>query len=372
MALSWCAFRFPTCTLLLASLVLAGPGGAAPKAPAAEGAKAAAAPAAAGGLIRHQGPCNASTALPIGEGLFLMVDNMAGPAVTVRLYRGGSEGAALGQGVIPVQAVEPLAAGDQTLELEASTRIGPLVYWIGSHGAARGSKGVGDPRPNRRRLIATNVGLRASEDGKTISLSLEPVGRAYTSLIEDLAADPRYAAFQLPEAAAKPDKARGGLSIEGLAATPGGALLIGFRNPTPGGKALLVPLTNPNAVLAGEKARFGDPVLLDLGGLGVRSMEMVRGRLLIVAGGAEGAPDKDPALYRWSGQFDSPAERLRSLKRQGEGFNPEALFADGDSLVLLSDDGRHRLDGKDSPACDDLSPASQSFREWRISAPPQG
>ncbi len=367
-------FPLPAGALLLGVLLLAVPVGAAPKDSRAGGAKAAPAPGASGGLIRHQGPCNASTALPIGEGLFVMVDNKAGPAVTVRLYRGGSEGGALGQGVIPAQAVAPLAAGDQALDLEASTRIGPLVYWIASHGAARGEKGAGEPRPNRRRLIATNLGLRASDGGRTISLSIEPVGRAYSTLIEDLAADPRYSRFHLPEAASRPDKARGGLSIEGLAATPGGALLIGFRNPTPGGRALLVPLTNPNGVLAGEKALFADPVLLDLGGLGVRSMELVRGSLLIVAGASEGSPQKGqengPVLYRWSGQFDSPAQRLRSLQRQGEGFNPEALFADGDTLVLLSDDGKHRLAGKDSPACDDLPAARQSFREWRISPLP--
>jgi hypothetical protein len=33
----------------------------------------------------------------------------------------------------------------------------------------------------------------------------------------------------------------GGLNIEGLAATPDGQLLIGFRNPLSEGKALLLP-----------------------------------------------------------------------------------------------------------------------------------
>lgn len=353
-------------SLLLCLLLPALPAVAVPAGAAAADAPAPGAGGAAD-LIRHQGPCNASTALPIGEGLFVMADNKAGPAVPLGLYRGGREGGPIGRGLIPARAVEPLAAGSGRLDLEASARIGPLVYWIGSHGAARGGKGAGEPRPNHHRLFATNLGLRASADGRTISLSVERVGRPYSRLIEDLAADPRYAAFNLAKAATLPAKAKGGLNIEGLAATPSGSLLIGFRNPTPGGKALLVPLRNPGAVLAGEAAMLGDPVLLDLGGLGVRSMEMVRGRLLIVAGAAEGGQEKDPELYRWSGQFESPAERLRSLKRKGEAFTPEALFADGDTLVLLSDDGGRTIEGK---ACEDLPEDRQSFREWRITPLP--
>ncbi|MFO0119534.1 MAG: DUF3616 domain-containing protein, partial [Cyanobium sp.] len=271
----------------------------------------------AGGVpvAQHSGPCNASTAISVGPGLWVVGDNEAKAPLVLQLYRSGQEGPAVGQGEIPARAIAPVNDGHPELDLEASARIGPLVYWIGSHGAAEargpGKEAKGEPRPNHRRLFATNLGLRAGADGKGLTVTVEPVGRPYSTLIEDLAADPRYGRFDLEAAARRPAKARGGLNIEGLAATPKGDLLIGFRNPLPEEKALLAPLTNPNGVLAGEKARFGDPVLLDLGGLGIRSLEMVNGGLLIVAGPAEGrkGTGSPSALYRWSGQFESPAVR---------------------------------------------------------------
>ena len=326
--------------------------------------------------VLHGGPCNASTGLSMGQGLFVVGDNGEKPPVTLRLYRSGQEGPPVGAGMIAARAVAPVNDGHPELDLEAAARIGPLVYWIGSHGAGapaakgKGAGELGEPRPNQRRLFATNLGLRVGADGTSMELSVEPVGRPYTTLIDDLVADPRYARFELGAAATRPDKAKGGLSIEGLAATPTGALLIGFRNPVPGGKALLVPLTNPNAVLGGEKARFGDPVLLDLGGLGIRSLDRVNGNLLIVAGPAEGgqAKGKPSALYRWDGQFESPAVRLRRFGPVGGApFNPEALLVDGDSLVVLSDDGKLKRDGV---ACGDRPLEQQTFREVRITPLP--
>jgi len=329
-----------------------------------------------GGLpvVQHSGPCEASTAISVGPGLWVVGDDEAKPPVMLQLYRSGQAGPAVGQGEIPAQAVAPVNDGHPELDLEASARIGPLVYWIGSHGAAEargpGNGAIGEPRPNRRRLFATNLGLRAGADDKSLAVTVEPVGRPYTTLIEDLAADPRYGRFDLEAAARRPAKARGGLNIEGLAATSKGALLIGFRNPLPEGKALLAPLTNPNGVLAGEKARFGDPVQLDLGGLGIRSLEMVNGGLLIVAGPAEGRKGTatPSALYRWSGQFESPAVRLRSFPPVGgRPFNPEALVIDDNSLVVLSDDGK--LEGLDA-VCGKRPKDIEGFRELRITPVP--
>ena len=48
------------------------------------------------------------------------------------------------------------------------------------------------------------------------------------------------------------------MNIEGLCPTPEGELLIGFRNPIPGERALIVPLKNPGELIEGKPARFGD------------------------------------------------------------------------------------------------------------------
>jgi hypothetical protein len=115
-------------------------------------------------------------------------------------------------------------------------------------------------------------------------------------------------------------------------------------------------------------------VLLELGGLGIRSLEMVNGSLLIVAGPSGPGNPKEPtalpsALYRWNGQFDSAPERLRLFGPELAKplFNPEALFVEGDSLVLLSDDGKLAIDGQ---RCEDLPKAQQRFRELRITPVP--
>jgi hypothetical protein len=277
-------------------------------------------------------------------------------------------------GRIAKEAVAQVADGSLEMDLEGAARLGPLVYWIGSHSAGEGSGTAGAPRPNRQRLFATRLGLESGDKGKGVAVTVEPVGRPYQTLLADLEADPRYAPFGLDQAAKRPGKAKDGLNIEGLAATPNGQLLIGFRNPLPQGKALVAPLTNPGAVLAGEAARFGEPVLLELGGLGIRSLEMVNGSLLIVAGpSGPGNPKNGPAissaLYRWNGQFESAPELLRLFGTElGKSlFNPEALFVEGDSLVLLSDDGKLAIDGK---RCENLPRPKQRFRELRITPVP--
>jgi hypothetical protein len=153
-----------------------------------------------GGLpvVQHSGPCNASTAISVGPSLWVVGDDEAKAPLILQLHRSGQEGPAVGQGEIPARAIAPVNDGHPELDLEASARIGPLVYWIGSHGAAEaqgpGQGAIGEPRPNHRRLFATNLGLRAGAEGKGLSVTVEPVGRPYTTLIEDLAADPRYGA----------------------------------------------------------------------------------------------------------------------------------------------------------------------------------
>ena len=327
-------------------------------------------------FVSHNGLCNASAGLRFGEGMFVVADDEDAAPTLLHLYKAGQGGPELAVGRVPVEAVAQVANRSLEMDLEGAARLGPLIYWIGSHsaGEGRGPGDQGDPRPNRQRLFATRLGLESGDQGKGVAVTVEPVGRPYQTLLADLAADPRYGPLGLEQAAKRPGKAKDGLNIEGLAATPNGTLLIGFRNPLPQGKALVVPLTNPGAVLAGETARFGDPVLLELGGLGIRSLEMVNGSLLIVAGPSGPGTPKDPsalpsALYRWNGQFDSAPERLRVFGPDLATplLNPEALFVEGDSLVLLSDDGKLPIEGQ---RCEALPKAQQRFRELRITPVP--
>jgi hypothetical protein len=238
-------------------------------------------------------------------------------------------------------------------DIEAATRVGDLAFWMTSHGRNR----AGKRKDARRRFFATTASGGADD-------ALQFVGRSYDGLLEDLLADARYARFDLAAAAKLAPKEPGGLNLEGLGARPEGGVWIGFRNPIPGGRALVAPLLNPERVIEGERARLGNPILLDLGGLGIRSLSRWRGRTLVVAGSyADGAASR---LYTWDGRgVPKPVSGLEL-----SGFNPEGFFAteERDEILLLSDDGTVAIDGEECKRLDD--PARKRFRGRWISLPP--
>jgi hypothetical protein len=184
-------------------------------------------------------------------------------------------------------------------------------------------------------------------------------------LVQDFLADPELSSLDLGAAAQRPPKSPNALNIEGLTATPAGGLLIGFRNPIPGGKALVVPIENPGDVVAGKaQARLGTPMRLPLGGLGIRSIEYAagRGEYLIVAGpdGVQG-PFR---LYRWTGSPNDAPEEVPDVSFTG--LQPEALIVypdDANTIEILSDDGTVDIHGV---ACKTLPPDQQAFRSLRV------
>ncbi len=239
-------------------------------------------------------------------------------------------------------------------DLEAGARIGDLVFWVTSHGRNRSGK----KRQARLRFFATRVGGEREP--------LRFVGRSYEGLLEDLLSDERYAPFELAEGSTRAPKDPGGLNIEGLGERPGGGLWLGFRNPIPAGRALVAPLLDPERILDGERARLGTPILLDLGGLGIRDLSRWRGRTLILAG----PPDETPGsrLYVWDGRGEPRAVEGVAL----DGFNPEAIFSPDarDEVLLLSDDGVLEIDGT---PCKRLGePERKRFRGVWVRVPDPG
>jgi len=293
--------------------------------------------------MRFAGMCDASGAVPIGSHLFLVVsdeDNV------LRLYDSTQPGFPLKE----YDYNEFLGVHGKSLEadLEAGTRMGNRAFWIGSHGRNR----VGKFRENRDRFFATDI----QEEGET--MRLEPVGRPYDGLLEDLIEDPRFARFHLADAALHAPKEEWALNIEGLAATPEGHLLIGFRNPVPEGKALIIPMLNPNEVVLGKRARLGEPIQLDLDGLGIRDMTYFQGTYLIIAGPVGGGSHFQ--LYRWAGSKAAP-EPIK-VKHLNE-YHPEAIIVYPQKglqeIQILSDDGARLIQGV---PCKDKDPSQQGFR----------
>lgn len=140
-----------------------------------------------------------------------------------------------------------------------------------------------------------------------------------------------------------------GLNIEGLTVNKdASALLLGLRSPLVQGKALLISLTNPVAALGlggseAQPAALSAPVLLDLGGLGFRSIEWDAGRgvYLIAAGGAD--DKKVFRFYTWSGEAGAAPEEVKTpsalaaAKLEPEGITPvpgwkvAAIVGDGNA-----------------------------------------
>ena len=138
-----------------------------------------------------------------------------------------------------------------------------------------------------------------------------------------------------------------GLNIEGLTVSKDSrALLLGLRSPLVGGRALLIPLTNPVAALglggsAPQPAALAAPVLLDLGGLGIRSIEWSADlhAYLIAAGSAD--EGKVFRFYTWTGEpaaaplvVQTPSA-LAAAKLEPEGIAP----LPGTTLAAVVGDG---------------------------------
>ncbi|EXI93100.1 MAG: hypothetical protein AW12_00062 [Candidatus Accumulibacter sp. BA-94] len=297
----------------------------------------------------YRGPCDASAAAALDADHFVVGND---EDAVLRVYRRGrADPLGPGLDLAGFLGVSPGAEVD----IEAAALVGRRIYWISSH--ARNGKGRKED--SRRRFFATDI-----VDGTNAQApQLRPVGAAYSGLLQAIEKAPTLRPYKLQQAARRAAEAQDGFNIEGLTATPDGRLLIGLRNPLPKQRALLVPLLNPAAVVAGEApAELGEASEIDLAGRGVRSIELTGSSYLIVAG----PPGDDGSfmLFRWSARAGDAPQRVAGVDLQD--LRPEALFAipGGAHVQLLSDDGGVRTEsGKE---CKKLPPSQQTFRSLTL------
>jgi Protein of unknown function (DUF3616) len=296
------------------------------------------------GIIEYPEMCDPSAAVAISDTLFIVAsdeDNL------LRVYARENSGAPQ---TVDLNSFLRPDDDHPEADIEGGTRIGDRIFWIASHGRSK----EGKRRPSRHRLFATTVTVEADK------VTVIPVGLPYTRLLEDLAQAAGLQKYNLESASRKAPESKDGLNIEGLAATPQGTLMIGFRNPIPGGNALIVPLDNPQQIVEGERAKLGPPIELSLNGLGVRSIEYraSRSQYLIVAGPYN--DDGKVALFSWSGKASDAAELIPE-GAFGD-LNPEAMFmypGDLTAVQFLSDDSGRKLRGVSGK---ETVPAKQRFR----------
>jgi len=292
----------------------------------------------------YQGMCDASGAVGLGQDYFVVGDDEQS---TLRVFRIG-EPKSVGQlELAKYLGVERPGKKPKETDIEGAARIGDRVYWITSHGR----DGKANKEPNRHRFFATAV-----VEGTTPPALRELGTPPYESLLEKALKDARLVDLKTAEPFA-PESEKG-LSIEGLAATPEGRLLIGFRNPRPNGAALVLPLENPAAVVdKGADPKFGDLIRLDLGKRGIRSLEWVGDGYLIIGGPHD---DKSASfeLFTWAGPGHQPKKRDQVAFAD---LGPEAIFKvdGGKGTYILSDDGGTPVDGGD---CKKAASEKQAFR----------
>jgi len=291
-----------------------------------------------------RGMCDASAAVSLTPDLFAVAndeDNM------LRVYHRKAGG-------LPTQSFDMTAflrIGKKSPEadIEGSAVIGDHVFWITSHG--RNAKGKDSP--NRERFFATTFSVANG------TVKMIPVGKPCATLLDELVREPKLARFNLAAASQRAPKEPGALNIEGLASTPDGQLLIGFRNPIPRGKSLLVPLLNPGGVIVGHPAKFGEPIQLDLGGYGIRSIGRDKDKYLIIAG--PHGNDGESRAYTWDGGSSAP---VHMAGVRFPGLNPEGLAYSNEhgqtEFFVVSDDGTLKIGGED---CKRIK--NSAFRQFR-------
>lgn len=287
--------------------------------------------------IAFRDACDGSAAAALPGGLFVDANDETN---LLRVYRltGGRPVAA--QSMSAFLGVSRKTEADIEAAATLPEPEGATTYWMTSHGRDK----YGQERPERARLFATRW------DGTR----LLPVGHPRSDLRTAMLAIPALAAV------AEEPPEDGGINVEGLADDGGGGLLVGFRSPLlgPRGLAMVVPLPDAAGLVQRRaQARFGRPILLDLGGRGVRSIERIGGRYLIVAGPVSG--DTPSALYVWSGRAGDPP---RPVPAPFADLTPEALIPLGpERLMVLSDDG--------SALCKNAPRAGKRFRGREMARP---
>lgn len=255
---------------------------------------------------RYLGVCEASAGAYIDAGRFAVASDESN---VIRIYERGSPAVAASVDLTKF-------TGYDKSDLEDAAVGDGVVYWTASQ-----SENSSGKDKKRKVVFATRI---VESDGVT---TLEPSG----IVREDL--KPRLVELS--------GSSGDSIDIEGLAATPDGGLLFGFRSLVDG-KAAIVKLENAGQVLAdaGAPAVFGETAMLDLGQRGVRSLARVGERYLIVAGKPDDDAEVGYAVYWWGGE---PTDKAIPWDTQPDfsGLDPEVamLMPGGASLQILSDDG---------------------------------
>lgn len=341
----------------------------------------------------HTNASDASGASLVDSNYMFVADDESN---TIRLYHRKQSGKELYS-----LDVETAVGASSECDLEGSSlsvkyTAGKRIYWIGS----LGNNKSGALRPDRNKVIATEI----SGDSSNATLSVKSYSNQFRNTLISWGNAQGWN-FTAAAADGMIPKRIDGFNVEGLSITQGGdTAYIGFRAPCVPLKgiaptasnrqyAIIAPVTNFETILDGNgnvtaAPLTGEPILFDLDGLGIRSIERTgNGKYLIVAGLYTGGGS--PAVYLWDGivpfnpgktpiTTTSPVSKLVKLNLAGlqnlvqvstngdaEG-HPEAMTAEanGDKLMisLISDNGSVDYYNDGTEAKDLVEDAFKKFR----------
>lgn len=255
----------------------------------------------------HTNIADASGACAIDDNYMFVADDETN---LLRLYNRKNSGQSLYSADITSTAG---GTSSEEFDLEGSSisssnyNSGKRIYWIASLGNSKS----GGLKPYRDRVIATDI----SGSGATATLSVKSYSTKMRAALISWG-DAKSWNFTASAASGMIPKRIDGFNVEGLTITnEGEKAYVGFRAPcvpiqgtTPTSSnrkyAILAPVSNFETMMNVSSSSsitptIGDPILFDFAGLGIRSIERVGTRYVIVAGLFEGGGT--PAVYLWDG-----------------------------------------------------------------------
>ena len=265
-----------------------------------------------------------------------------------------------------------VTSGDSSVDIEAAVKMvdssGTRIYWAGSMSNSKG----GNLRPDRSRLFATTV----KGDGTgSPPYTLTYVGR-YDKLRDDILAwdqnnlhglGANYFGLVASAANGVSSDLINAFNLEGMTLAPDGTTAyLGLRAPmvnpsgpttstSPRTHALIIPLLNMPDLVKGNPtpgpgaAHFGVPIVLPLGGRGIRSIDYTYPGQYVITAGSYGPASSPPVapldfrLFTWSGSsLNAPVERAPAFP---DGYHPEGCIVPNTRITaqtvvqLICDDG---------------------------------
>ncbi|KAA5534678.1 T9SS type A sorting domain-containing protein [Taibaiella lutea] len=313
--------------------------------------------------VYHTGYSDASTAVALDDNYMIISDDEKN---ILNVYSRSQSG-------LPVKSFDystllgltDLSSGaPREIDLEASARSltdNNKIYWLGSH--SNKSTPSFDLRPNRNRIFATTVTGTGATTAFTFAGYYEGLRNAVSTW-----SNTNSLGLVASMTAGFDPKQIDGFNMEGMAFAPDNTTMyIGFRAPleptTNRVNALIAPIQNFETWFGTGTTTdpvIGTPILLDLGGKGIREITRISQNSFVIAAGDYGDDGLiASALYKWNGNPSDAPVLLSDFNVAN--FNPEGVlpvYSGGNLLTnqleIINDNGTVNY-YNDGTAAKDLS-----------------